>query len=121
MPFIRIHRLKCHIAFVRDITKEEYKQRIRAVNEFERQLRDGGYLILKLFLHISQEEQEKRLSALKENYETEWRVNDEDVWQEERIYPFHAAFQQNRILAWVLCPDGFGNCAVCVPMDILAE
>lgn len=27
----------------RDITKKQYKDRIRAVNEFERQLRDGGY------------------------------------------------------------------------------
>ena len=34
----------------REITKDEYKNRIRSVNEFERQLRDGGYLILKLFL-----------------------------------------------------------------------
>ena len=36
----------------REITKDEYKNRLRAVNEFERQLRDGGYLILKLFLDI---------------------------------------------------------------------
>ena len=72
----------------RDITKTQYKQRIRAVNEFERQLRDGGYLILKLFLHISKEEQEKRLSALKENYETEWRVTDEDVWQHREYKAF---------------------------------
>ena len=54
----------------RDITKTEFRQRIRAVKEFERQLRDGGYLILKLFLDISHEEQRKRLSALKESYET---------------------------------------------------
>ena len=33
----------------REITKDEYKTRIRHVNEFERQLRDGGYLVLKLF------------------------------------------------------------------------
>ena len=40
----------------RDITKKEYKALIRSVNEFERQLRDGGYLVLKLFLHVEKEE-----------------------------------------------------------------
>ena len=44
-----------------EITREEYKRRIRMVNEFERQLRDGGYLILKIFLHIGREEQFERV------------------------------------------------------------
>jgi polyphosphate:AMP phosphotransferase len=78
----------------RDITKAEYKQRIRAVNEFERQLRDGGYLILKLFLHISQEEQGKRLSSLKESYETEWRVTDEDIWQHREYKAFAETYDE---------------------------
>ena len=34
----------------RDITREQYRELIRSVNEFERQLRDGGYIVLKLFL-----------------------------------------------------------------------
>ena len=37
-----------------EISKAEFKRRIRMVNEFERQLRDGGYLLLKLFLHGQQ-------------------------------------------------------------------
>ena len=65
----------------REITREEYKNRIRAVNEFERQLRDGGYLLLKLFVDISDDEQRKRMRALRENFETEWRVTQEDLWQ----------------------------------------
>ena len=44
--------------------------RVRAVCEFERQLRDGGYLVLKFFLHIDRDVQRKRLHALKESYET---------------------------------------------------
>ena len=34
-----------------EITKDEYRNRLREVNEFERQLRDGGYMVLKIFLH----------------------------------------------------------------------
>ena len=40
-----------------EITRKEYSRRIRQVNEFERQLRDGGYLVLKIFLHIDKKEQ----------------------------------------------------------------
>ena len=65
----------------RDITKDAYRSVIRSVNEFERQLRDGGYIVLKLFLDISASEQCKRLSSLRDNYETEWRVTEDDLWQ----------------------------------------
>ena len=78
----------------RDITKKQYKQRIRSVNEFERQLRDGGYLILKLFLHIDQDEQRKRLNALRENYETEWRVTEDDLWQHQEYKLFRETYDE---------------------------
>ena len=78
----------------RDITKKQYKDRIRAVNEFERQLRHGGYLILKLFLHIDQDEQRKRLNALRENYETEWRVTEEDLWQHREYKLFRETYDE---------------------------
>ena len=78
----------------RDITKKQYKERIRSVNEFERQLRDGGYLILKLFLHIDQDEQRKRLTALRENYETEWRVTEDDLWQHREYKVFRETYDE---------------------------
>ena len=48
----------------REITAGQYKDHVRSVREFERQLRDGGYIVLKLFLRIEREEQEKRLPNL---------------------------------------------------------
>ena len=71
-----------------EISGAEYKRRVRAVNEFERQLRDGGYLVLKLFLHISEKEQEERLEALCENADTEWRVTPDDLWQHREYKNF---------------------------------
>ncbi len=78
----------------RHITKKQYKERIRSVNEFERQLRDGGSLILKLFLHIDQSEQRKRLNSLKENYETEWRVTEDDLWQHREYKVFRETYDE---------------------------
>ena len=75
----------------REITKDEYKKRVRAVNEFERQLRDGGYLVLKLFVDIEKKEQRKRMQALRENFETEWRVTQDDLWQHREYDAFRDA------------------------------
>ena len=75
-----------------EISGKEYKRRVRAVNEFERQLRDGGYLVLKLFLHISEDEQEERLESLCEDADTEWRVTPDDLWQHREYKNFLNAY-----------------------------
>ena len=77
----------------REITKDEYKDRVRAVNEFERQLRDGGYLLLKLFLDIDQDEQRKRIREFREKFETEWRVSAEDLWQHREYKLFREGYE----------------------------
>ena len=78
----------------REITKEQYRDRVRSVAEFERQLRDGGYLLLKLFLRIDREEQEKRLRALREDFSTEWRVTEDDLWQHREFKRFREAYEE---------------------------
>ncbi len=89
----------------REITKKQYKEIIRSVNEFERQLRDGGYLVLKLFLHIGREEQKERLAALRDNYETEWRVSENDLWQHQEYNLFRDTYEEfmeetGKLLPW---------------------
>ena len=60
------------------IDKAEYLHRIDDVNTFERQLRDDGYLIIKFFLHITQDEQKRRVKALAADDITKWRVSEHD-------------------------------------------
>ena len=89
----------------REITKKQYKEIIRSVNEFERQLRDGGYLVLKLFLHIDKEEQKERLAALRDNHETEWRVTENDLWQHQEYHLFRDTYEEfmeetGKLLPW---------------------
>ena len=66
-----------------DIDENGYAQRIDSVRRFERQLTDNGYLVLKFFFQIGQKEQKKRLQKLIEEEDTAWRVNKEDLWQNE--------------------------------------
>ncbi|MBR2660550.1 MAG: polyphosphate:AMP phosphotransferase [Clostridia bacterium] len=77
-----------------EISDEEYKRRVRAVNEFERQLRDAGYLVLKIFLHIDEEEQFERLEDLSEDPDTEWRVTPDDLWQHREYKSFLKAYDE---------------------------
>ena len=76
----------------RSITRDQYRSAIRSVNEFERQLRDGGYIVLKLFLDIGEKEQHKRLANLHGNYETEWRVTEDDLWQHREYKTFRQTY-----------------------------
>lgn len=55
------------------------------VNAFERQLTDGGYLIVKFFLHIGKEEQRKRFKKLEKDAASSWRVRPHD-WAQNDNY-----------------------------------
>lgn len=61
-------------------------EHVASIEDFERQLTDSGYVVLKLFLHISEEEQKKRLVDLHENPATRWRASKEDI-RRTKNYP----------------------------------
>ena len=51
----------------------------RIAHDFEQMLVDDGYVVIKLFVHVSKEAQRKRLKRLRENPNTAWRVSDEKL------------------------------------------
>ena len=75
-----------------DISDKEYARRVKIVNEFERQLRNDGYLIIKFFLQISKEEQKRRFDKLRENSETKWRVTERDKKRHKLYDEYYKAF-----------------------------
>jgi polyphosphate:AMP phosphotransferase len=56
------------------------------ITSFERLLTADGMVIVKFFLHISKEEQKKRLGELEANPATAWRVTKKD-WKQNKRYP----------------------------------
>lgn len=75
----------------------EREELVQSINTFERQLCDDGYLVLKFFLHISQEEQKRRLEDLAGDETTAWRVTERD-WQHNRAYPQRAEAQDQLLM-----------------------
>ena len=51
----------------------------RIAHNFEQMLVDDGYIVIKLFVHVSKDAQRKRLKRLRENPNTAWRVSDEKL------------------------------------------
>lgn len=72
------------------VTDKEVQRRLGQIREFEDMLTNQGTRILKFFLHISKEEQKKRLLARLDDPEKRWKFGPEDP--KERAY--WKAYQQ---------------------------
>ena len=62
------------------------RQALASAADFERQLADDGYVVVKFFVHISKEAQERRLRKLRDDPDTRWRVPKRRL-QQVRDYP----------------------------------
>jgi len=71
---VRVHEL---------VPKSEWSSRYKRINDWERQLVDDGVHLIKVFLHISKEEQKARLLARLDDPIKHWKFNPGDV--DERL------------------------------------
>jgi PPK2 family polyphosphate:nucleotide phosphotransferase len=61
------------------IDKAECKRRYRQINDFERMLAETGTTILKFYLHITKDEQKKRLEARRDDPQKQWKFQPGDL------------------------------------------
>ena len=61
------------------VPRTVWVKRYDQINDFERMLTDNGVTILKFFLHISKEEQKKRLLARLEDPTKQWKFKEGDI------------------------------------------
>ncbi len=67
------------------IKNAELDQQLERILRFEKMLCEEGALVLKFWLHLSRDEQKKRLKLLEKDPKTRWRVTDTD-WQHYKLY-----------------------------------
>ena len=65
-------------------TEEEWKRAFREINQFERQLVDFGTVLIKFWIHISQDEQLARFEGRKDTAYKAWKLTNEDWRNRER-------------------------------------
>ncbi len=76
------------------VKPKEALNRMEAINTFERQLHDDGTLIIKFFLHIDQDKQEKRLKKRSDSPSTAWRVTARDYQRNKNYNNYYRAFDE---------------------------
>jgi len=69
-------------------TPDDWKRAYDEIHEFERQLHHSGTGIVKVFLHISKEEQLRRFEARAADPYKRWKINDED-WRNRKKWKQH--------------------------------
>jgi PPK2 family polyphosphate:nucleotide phosphotransferase len=70
------------------VSDKDVQRRFEVIREFEKSLAEGGTAIVKFFLHISKDEQKKRLEARLEDPGKRWKFSLSDV-AERRFWKFY--------------------------------
>lgn len=93
------------------IDDDECERRYQHINHFERLLSDTGTVIVKCFLHISRDEQRKRLQARIDDPEKHWKFDPQDVKERERWEDYQDAYGKalaatsTKWAPWVIVPS----------------
>ena len=99
---VRVHKL---------ITEAECKRRYELINAFERLLVNNDTVILKFYLHISKDEQRKRLQERIDNPNKQWKFSMNDLteralWNEYmKAYADALAATSTDLAPWYVVPS----------------
>jgi polyphosphate kinase 2 (PPK2 family) len=69
-------------------TDDEWKRAYREINDFERQLTDDGAILVKLYLHVTKDEQLSRFKRRASDPYKHWKISDED-WRNRKKWDEH--------------------------------
>ena len=69
-------------------TKEEWKRAYKEINQFESTLSAENYIVIKHWIHVSEEEQLKRFTERKSDPYKIWKLTDED-WRNREKYDLY--------------------------------
>jgi PPK2 family polyphosphate:nucleotide phosphotransferase len=99
--FNRSHYEDVLIVRVKNLVPEEvWRKRYHVINEFEQMLTLNNILVIKFFLHISKDEQKRRLESRLEDPNKRWKFSINDVKERLLWDKYQAAFE-----------DAINNCS----------
>jgi PPK2 family polyphosphate:nucleotide phosphotransferase len=81
---VRVHNI---------VPKHEWQSRYERINLFEKMLTAGGTKIIKIFLHISKEEQRKRLQSRLDNPDKLWKFSRADLAERQYWNDYQKAYE----------------------------
>lgn len=91
--------------------KNIWKHRFEDINNFEKYLSHNDFIVLKFFLHISPEEQKKRLLRRIEDTKRHWKFDVSDIREREFWDDYQAAYEDafnhtnTEWAPWIMVPS----------------
>jgi len=82
---VRVHRL---------VAEAVWRKRFDQINAFEAMLSDEGYVIRKFFLHVSKEEQRRRLEERLSDPAKNWKFSPGDLDERKLWDDYTAAYEE---------------------------
>jgi polyphosphate kinase 2 (PPK2 family) len=98
---VRVHNL---------VPKEVWKSRYDRINDFEAMMAESGVSIVKCFLHISKDEQKKRLAARLKDSTKRWKFSRHDLDERELWTAYQRAYEDalskcnTKVAPWHIVP-----------------
>lgn len=109
--FNRSHYEDVLVVRVKDLVpKSVWKPRFDQINAFEETLAANNTRIVKIYLHISKDEQKERLEARLENPDKHWKFSTGDLAERERWDAYQEAFEDaisktsTKVAPWYVVP-----------------
>ncbi len=96
----RVHKL---------IDDKKAKQRIKSINDFEQMLTTENTLILKFYLHVSEQKQLERFKERKTDETKRWKYNEDDLKEfklhKKYVKAYEDCFRHCNKKPWVIVPS----------------
>ena len=92
------------------ISKKIIEERYDFINCFEKHLQSSGVILLKFFLHISKNEQAKRIEARKKDPNKKWKYNQLDDQSARNWGAYQAVYEKiiekcSADIPWIIVPS----------------
>lgn len=103
-------------------TEREWRRAYQEINEMEAHLVNSGAVVLKFWMQIDKEEQERRFRERTDNPEKQWKITDEDWRNREKWDQYEAAVNEMLIRTsttyapWIVVE---GNCKYFARVKVL--
>lgn len=75
-------------------TKQEWQRAYKEINDMEKDLADDGAIVIKFWMQIDKDEQERRFKARQEDPEKQWKITDEDWRNREKWDQYEEAVNE---------------------------
>lgn len=75
-------------------TTDEWKRAYKEINDMEKHCANFGAVVLKFFMHIDRDEQERRFNERIENPEKQWKITEEDWRNREKWDLYEVAINE---------------------------